>query len=47
MNMNLSKLQEIMKNRGAWCATVNGVTKSSKQPGNRTTTNLLGPQEDY
>ena len=28
MNMNLSKLQEIMKDRGAWCAAVHGVTKS-------------------
>ena len=28
MNMNLSKLQEIVKDRGAWCAAVHGVTKS-------------------
>ena len=28
MDMNLSKLQEIMEDRGAWCATVHGVTKS-------------------
>ena len=27
-NMNLSKLQWIMEDRGAWCATVHGVTKS-------------------
>ena len=25
MDMNLSKLQEIVKDRGAWCATVHGV----------------------
>ena len=28
MDMNLSKLQEIVKDREAWCATVHGVTKS-------------------
>ena len=28
MNMNLSKLQEIIKNRGAWYATGHGVSKS-------------------
>ena len=28
MNMNLSKLQEIVKDRGAWCAAVHGITKS-------------------
>ena len=28
MNMNLSKLQEIVKDRGAWCAAVHGVTRS-------------------
>ena len=28
MDMSLSKLQEIVKNRKAWCAVVNGVTKS-------------------
>ena len=26
--MNVSKLQEIMEDRGAWCAAVHGVTKS-------------------
>ena len=26
--MNLSKLQEIVEDRGAWCAAVHGVTKS-------------------
>ena len=25
---NLSKLQEIVKDRGVWCAIVHGVTKS-------------------
>ena len=28
VNMNLSKLQEIVKDREAWCAAVHGVTKS-------------------
>ena len=27
----LSKLQEILKDREAWCAVVHGVTKSQKQ----------------
>ena len=33
MDMNLSKLQETVKDRGAWCAIVHGVTKSQKQLG--------------
>ena len=28
MDMNLSKLWKIMRNRGVWCAIVNGVAKS-------------------
>ena len=28
MNMNLSKLQEIVRDREAWCTAVHGVTKS-------------------
>ena len=28
MDMNLSKLQEIVKDREAWCAAAHGVTKS-------------------
>ena len=28
MNMNLSKLWETVKDRGAWCVAIHGVTKS-------------------
>ena len=28
MDMNLSKLWETLKDRGAWCAVVHGVSKS-------------------
>ena len=28
MDMNLSKFQEIVKDRGAWCAAVHGVAKT-------------------
>ena len=32
-DMNLSKLQEIVKDREAWCAAAHGVTKSQTQLG--------------
>ena len=41
MDMNLSKLWEIVKNRGAWHATVHGVTKSRTQLSDQTTTTIL------
>ena len=31
MDMNLSKLWEIVDDRGAWCAAVHGITKSQMQ----------------
>ena len=31
MDMNLSNLQEIVEDKGAWHATVHGVTKSQTQ----------------
>ena len=37
VDMNLSKLQEIVKYRGAWRATVHGVAKSWTQLSNSTT----------
>ena len=37
MDMNLSKLQEIMKDRGAWRAAVHEVTKSQARLNNNNT----------
>ena len=38
VDMNLSKLGEIVKDRGAWCAAVHGVTKSRTRLRDRTAT---------
>ena len=39
MEMNLGKFGEVVKDGGAWCATVHGVTKSLTQLSDWTTTN--------
>ena len=36
MDMNLSKLLEIVKDRGAWCAAVHGVRKNQTRLSNWT-----------
>ena len=46
MNMNLDKLQEMVRDREAWCATVHGVTKSWTWLGDWTTTNAMGHRTD-
>ena len=40
MDMSLSKLQEIVKDREPWCATVHGVTKNQAQLSDWTTRDL-------
>ena len=41
MDMNLSKLQEIVKNKGAWHVAVLGISKNHMQLSDRTTTTII------
>ena len=46
IDTNLSKLQEIVKDREAWLAAVNGVTKSWTRLSDRTTTTTTISTDD-
>ena len=46
MDVGLSKLQEIMKDREAWHATVHGVTKNRTRLSDSTTTTNKTPGPD-
>ena len=41
MDMNMSKLREMVENRGDWCAAVFGVAKSQTRLSDYTTTSLI------
>ena len=45
MDMSLRKLQEIVKEREAWCATIHGVTKSQTPLSGWKTIRLCGPSQ--
>ena len=41
IDMNLRKLQEMVRDREAWCAAVPGVAKSQTRQGDLTTTTVF------
>ena len=41
MDMSLSKLREIVKDRGVWCAAVHGIAKSHTRLSDEHNSNLL------
>ena len=45
MDINLSRLWEIVEDRGAWCAIVHGVAKSWTQLRDLTTTTASRPKK--
>ena len=45
-DINLSKLQEIVEDRGAWDATVHGVAKSQTKPLNNDNSVIVIPSYD-
>ena len=47
MEMNLSQLWEIVKDRGAWCATVRGVSVESQRAGHDLVTQQQQKQLDF
>ena len=47
IDMSLSKLWEIVKDRGAWCAAVYGVAKSWTQQLNKTSGISIGELKKY
>ena len=47
MDMSLSKLREIVKDREAWCDVVHGVTKSGTRLSDQTQSKTIVTKERY